>query len=405
MKQKIGLRKAFIVDINTVSQIPILYFVLHCIFSMTISYFYTVTNDSSLISLVQLSYQIRRVCLVLGLLQIFFKLRIRKDCVFLVVGSGILYGMTAFLFPQNMKYVGEILPYLLLGIESYIFIRAGLVNWSLIAKWTTRLAKFFVIAVIVGILTAQHKAQYIAKQYMTFANALILPTGFVMFEAFCKNKIYDYGIALAGLMGILAFGSRGSFLLLAILLVVYVYSKSKDKKVLYLGAGFILILWIGLEMTGAGESVVANILGNSESRTLVSIFSGSLFKSARTRVYAYMGKCIVSDAFLGAGLCADRYYLPFAFTGGDANYAHNFFVEWAVDFGILGILLAIGIAFFIVRTTFTIRDNEKKWYMCVFFFLIFLQLMLSRSWTTEINLFVYVALLVNHRFGERIYEE
>ena len=400
-KRHESIRNMLVVDRKVLFQIPAMYFLLHCIFSMTISYFYTVTSDSTLVELVRLSYRLRDVCFVLAAVQIVLKLKISGDDIFLVGMIGIFYMITRVLFPQNMVYIESISAYLILGIECYAVIRTKLLEWKLLKRWTTRFSRIFIVAVILGILTVPNQAQYIAKQYMTFANALTLPTGFVMYEAFCRAKSYDYCLFAIGLISILAFGSRGSFVLLALLFLVYIYSRNQNKKVLYVGLGLLLVLWIGADISGVGDNIVSGLLGNSNSRTLSSIFSGSLFKSQRTRVYAYLGKCIVSDVFLGAGLCADRYYLPMAFTGNDANYAHNFFLEWTVDFGLIGLLIAIAVTIFILKNTFSMKNREKKWYFYTFFFLIFLQLMISRSWLTEINFFVYAALLMNHTHGER----
>ncbi len=400
-KRHESIRNMLVVDRKVFFQIPAMYFLLHCIFSMTISYFYTVTSDSTLVELVRLSYRLRDICFILAAVQIVLKLRISRDDIFLVGMIGILYVVTQVFFPQNMVYVANISAYLILGIECYVVIRTEMIDWQLLKRWTTRLSRFFIVAVILGLLTVSNQAQYIAKQYMTFSNALILPTGFVMYEAFCRAKFYDYCLFAVGLISILAFGSRGSFVLLALLFLVYIYSRNQNKKVLYVGLGLLLALWIGADISGVGDNIISGLLGNSNSRTLSSIFSGSLFKSQRTRVYAYLGKCIVSDVFLGAGLCADRYYLPMAFTGNDANYAHNFFLEWTVDFGFIGLLFAIAVTIFILKNTFSIANREKKWYFYDFFFLVFLQLMISRSWLTEINLFVYAALLMNYTHGER----
>lgn len=396
-----SIRNMLVVDRKVFFQIPAMYFLLHCIFSMTISYFYTVTSDNTLVELIRLSYRLRDICFILAAIQMVLKLRISRDDIFLVGMIGILYVVTRVFFPQNMVYVANILAYLILGIECYVIIRTGMINWKLLKSWTTRLSRFFIVAVILGILTVSNQAQYIAKQYMTFSNALILPTGFVMYEAFYRAKFYDYCLFAVGLISILAFGSRGSFVLLALLFLVYIYSRNQNKKVLYAGLGLLLVLWIGVDISGVGDNMISGLLRNGNSRTLSSIFSGSLFKSQRTSVYAYLGKCIVSDVLLGAGLCADRYYLPMVFTGNDANYAHNFFLEWTVDFGFIGLLFAMAVTIFILKNTFSIANREKKLYFYVFFFLIFLQLMISRSWLTEINLFVYAALLMNYTHGER----
>lgn len=141
-----------------------------------------------------------------------------------------------------------------------------------------------------------------------------------------------------------------------------------------------------------------------DSRTIEKLINGNLFKSNdRIMIYEYLISIILKKPVLGTGICGDRYFLPLRFTGTDATYAHNLFIEILVDYGlIIGSLLILLLLYIIIKFLFKEIDISRKAFFYVFFIIGFIQLMISRSWITEPNFFIFFSILLTYSTNKRI---
>lgn len=395
-------RKRYLtVKLDTLSTIPALYFLLHEIFALTISYFYTVVSNDLLTQVIVYTYRLRDVCFIITFLFIIIKQKLTWDSVIISLLLFASYNFTKFIYPENSIYLETIRPYLALGVESFIVIRSRMVDWEHLKNSVLWLARILVVLVAVGLLNVPHQPQYLSLNYMTFSNAMLVPIAITIFSFYASDgiiRIIDIGLSLIGLIMILLYGARGAFVLLIAYAVIIIFMKTEKRKVLMYGLAFVFLTLIGLESLSS-DNVLLSLVGGQQSRTIERLLSGELFTSNRNNIYSYLIGKSLEDGLLGHGMCADRYYLPFHFVGGDANYAHNYYVEMLVDFGVLGIMISIATTILIFRQCIRLSKSSYKAFLLSFFFVAFLQLMVSRSWLTEANFFIFIGLLMTYKGG------
>lgn len=361
----------------------LLCFLTIMVFSMTLSYFDATAVSPLAKEIVNIFYFLKKALFVMCILICFSEKRLNIYAVGLCVFFLAAWGITTFLFPANNPHIEKVGIDLICTIVTFVAISSGEVDLEKFTRLLMVVSRILIIVCLISLTTIDNLAYYISRAYMVFSNAIMVPIGLIIFSAIVNNKWVDYILGFGGLIILLFLGSRGSFLALSLSTVLLLLIKSNNKKTLY---GLILIPLLFIAGYWISKS---DILGLETSRILQKISSGSLFSvNDRLGIWKYLLKCCSHDAFLGHGLCADRYYLPFQLTGADSTYAHNLFIELLVDFGILGMIISVALVNVLIKYFKKETDDRYKMIVITFFFLSFFQLMYSRSYLTEPNLFV-----------------
>lgn len=367
----------------------LLSFLMIMVFSLTLSYFNNTASASWAVIIINVIYILKKVLFVLCLFLILLKKKINKTSAALCAFAIIAWMVATVIFPENTQYIEKIGIDIICAITSFVVIASGNVDLEQFAKTSVMISRVLVLLCLVSLTTIDNLALYMSRSYMVFSNAIMVPIGLIIYNAVANNKMMDYCLGFGGLLFMLFLGSRGSFLALALLVVLLFLIKSQNRKSLY---GLILIPILLVLMYFISNS---DILGLETSRILQKISSGTLFSSNdRLEIWKYLLSCCSKDAFMGHGLCADRFYLPLRFTGADATYAHNLFIELLVDFGLIGVAISVGLVAVLIKYFRKEVDDQYKLIVVTFFFVSFFQLMYSRSFLTEANFFIMYGIVL-----------
>lgn len=218
---------------------------------------------------------------------------------------------------------------------------------------------------------------------------LLLPT---LVFAYQKKNRYKF-LSLVGLLIILLLGSRGPFIIALFYYVVLILSNIK----LNTFKSYILIVFLitsSLIILSVDIVSLFNYINNTfgiDSRTLDLLAQGQItYDAGRDSLTKILIDSISNSGLWGYGIFGDRPLL-------DGTYAHNFFLEVIVDFGII-----FGVLIIIIFVVFTIRkflSSKDKTFFLLFFSYGFLPLIKSGSYLTsiEFSIFVGYLILINKR--------
>lgn len=149
--------------------------------------------------------------------------------------------------------------------------------------------------------------------------------GFAQFLQRKKLKLFCYGLVAATIFAILYTFSRGAYV--AVLLTVFVLGALKDRKLLLIGAAF-LLTWQVVVPTAVRERV--NMTENS---------NGQLEASANERVKLWEAAetSILSNPVLGTG------FATYQLTSHVDNLrdTHNWYVKVLVETGVIGLIIVL----------------------------------------------------------------
>lgn len=287
-------------------------------------------------------YGIFYLLLILSILCILTRIRtVPIDVSASFILFGLFYFLTYFFFVDNRiylftsvwDYANNPMYYLFLySLPGYIFIRQ-LKNYEYLKKVTTI---FSYIIIVFSVIIFFYSPDSSAAQYLTFSYNMLFHMLFLIYNKPKKYKmIYNLVIILA--VFVFTFGgSRGALLsfLLAILLM-YIFRYRNDLRKIVLGYFAIIILFAMWGFRNELLAFLTEIIDylSIDSRTLGFIIEGNILEdSIRMTIYQEL---LSKINLIGYGLMGDRMLLNGVY------YAHNLFLEWLIDFGILGGTLLI----------------------------------------------------------------
>ena len=353
-------------------------------------------------ALIDFCYQVRNITWLLTIVAIVLYRRITPDG-FLVTGFILLsYGLTYLIHPENVVYFGMFLPFLRYLLVAYLAVRAEFLEFCQIRKLLVWMSRILVPVLIITVVTYT-QFSLSRSVYMDFSNAMSIGLALLVFSGLINKNIFDMVMAIAGMLVLCIYGSRGALLTLFVLFIYLFWQKYKN------GNMMIVCIVIGVVIIFAGPSIISTVLVKVSglgvnSRTIEKMLSGKFLVSKdRLSIFQYMISVIGNNFLLGTGIGGDRYYLPLKFSGTDASYAHNLILEILMDYGVLiGGLLISMLVYLIYKCFIKEKDIEVKAFLGAFFTIGFLQLMISRSWLTEPNFFIFFALLLTYSQSNRI---
>lgn len=387
----------------TIPRIAIAFFISIQIFSYTLSFLNLIYGiDTWQNFIVDIIYKIRNISFYVTIISIILYNKITFEDLILMSLFLFSYLFMILIFPDNMEYFKNVQPLIKFSICVFMAISSKMLNFDelkKILKWESR------VIVICLLLTIQINIDFMNQNivYMEYANAISIGIALLLYYSIFDSSIIDFVLSIIGLISLLLYGSRGSLVTLLALLIIFLWLKIRNKKILILGCIFLFVF------TLFGPMFVSTIITKMinlgiDSRTIEKLINGNLFKSNdRIMIYEYLISIILKKPILGTGICGDRYFLPLRFTGTDATYAHNLFIEILVDYGlIIGSLLILLLLYIIIKFLFKEIDISRKAFFYVFFIIGFIQLMISRSWITEPNFFIFFSILLTYSTNKRI---
>ena len=295
-------------------------------------------------------------------------------------------------FPHTQIYYYEYFVYLRQIIIVFIPCAAALSietdfsrTWSVLRRYAVFCSLFMYIAIIMGYI------RYWG--YQTFG-VYFMPLPIIMFYSALKNnKLFDKVLLIINTILVFLGGRQSVFVVTITFLVLFYFIKrpSPTKNVLFVFSGItIVFLYIILS-----ESIFQALsdLG-IYSRTLESINSGTFFSfDTRFSIYYKSLNIIKTNGNRISGLFADRLYLREM--AGWITYAHNFFLEVLIDYGIIFGTIIISIFLLKISITLFKVKEERKILFFVIFSLGFIRLLVSNSFAIAGTFYLIFGFIFN----------
>ena len=376
---------------------------LNCVNAITNEIGFTTSIDTIL------CYGILLLTIVLGVVVIVIEGQIKKDLLLLIALLFVAYITTYIFFPTNRAYMftgitditGNPLYILVIySVTGYVFARY-LNTYVYLKKYL-----FILSYVVVGISVVVYFfiPESDANQYMTLSYNMLLQLSFLIMNIPLKGKIIHYIFIVIGSFVVVFGGARGASLALIAELVLILLLKeySHQKKFLVIS-----MLVICLLVTVIFYKDILNLIGNwlnirgLESRTLEILLKPlEDFSTGRLDIQSYLLK---NWTVFGKGLYGDRFLLKSSLLfSKDTSYAHNLFVEWVVDFGVVtGVMLSCAFLVFLINAMKNKRIDVWS-YIIVFIPTGFIHLMFSGSYLNQSpSFYILLGLCVNSLIEER----
>ena len=223
---------------------------------------------------------------------------------------------------------------------------------------------------------------------MVFAYTLLVPLLMHIHEAVSRQKIAYILISIYELSILLAYGSRGSLIVLAVYLFLYIFlilfKKLTKKQFIKL----ILFLSLILILSVISLPYIYDTLSNSGVyiRNLDFLMNGKFFTSnQRIEIYKNFFTYISQKPFFGWGLAGE-------FIVGE--FPHNFIVEILFNFGlIIGSCIIMSILYLIIRPILKSSFNKKIF--IVFFSTGIIPLLLSSSYIEWLPFWTFLGICLS----------
>lgn len=308
--------------------------------------------------------------------------------IFTYIFFAVIFCLHCLIFPNNIKYINSVM-FSFFGICLPSFIYSYSIEDYDILYDTLRKGAYiiFILGIFVFYLIVfknLNKGVY----SMGFSYYFLLPCLFFEYEFFKKRTIKYFIYTAISILIIIAVGSRGPILSIAMYTIIEVFNNVKERKPFYT----LLIFLIGVVILIYFDKIVLYLyefLNNYGiySRTLY-LFSqeDGIHLSNREYIYNYAIELILEHPILGVGIAGDRYFL--------GTYAHNLFLEIILDYGVIfGSIISVILICFFIKSIFLLPQNKSFDFIKIIFCIGIVPLMISSSYLADAWFWVYVGIM------------
>lgn len=315
--------------------------------------------------------------------------------IFVYLITIIIFLCNFIIFPENRQNLNTILfPFFFMCLPAFVF-SLCIQDWNILKQIIRKAGIIvFIFGTSIGVLVFTGSAS-IGDYSMTLSYYLLLPTIIYLDELLDKPAFKPAMVTFLSLAVILALGSRGAILcifLFVSLKVMRPNNKMNLKRIFC----FIIFLCLGIltfvNLNKIFEFFYNFLIGYGiRSRTLELFLFNMGHLSGRDDIYQNVIEGILNRPFLGIGIGGDR-----RVNGGEGFYTHNFFLEVLSNYGIFfGSLLIITQLLLILNILFS-KDKGKYSMGIIWLSLGFIPLLVSGSYLTDINYWIFNGLIINY---------
>lgn len=225
--------------------------------------------------------------------------------------------------------------------------------------------------------------------YLMWGQRVVIPVVMLLYFSIKEKKKFDIIISIVGVFELLFIGNRGSILVIAVFLILYiVLNASFVNKIKYGSLTIVLsgVIMYLFRVENLYRIQMALHKYGVESRTITKFLDGSLTDTGREYAYELSIRTIRSGNWFGLGIGGDQELI--------GNYPHNFIYEILLQYGNLigGVFLLILTSLFLKKMVFS-KETLSKEILLVLFCISVLRLMTSSSYLYEPWFFVFLGYL------------
>lgn len=309
------------------------------------------------------------------------------------------YGVAISIFAYNYLFFEVNRPHLLeisfklffISMPCFIYSKS-IKSLSIFEDVTKKAGKIiYLFGIILGILVLTQKIS-IGYYSMTISYYMLLPTIVFLKEFFDKGLVKYLLLSIVSTIIMLSIGSRGAIMCLASYVIMYQIINIRENKIDKILLRIILLFSIiicGIYLKNI-LMILNNILINFGiySRSIYLFLIDEVHLSGREALYKEIINQIFLHPVIGIGIAGDRVY-----TGG---YVHNIFLEIISGFGVIFGTIIIVILCYIILKVFKCRDKHKANLALVWLCIGFIPLLVSGSYLTEFQLWIFMGIALNY---------
>lgn len=319
-----------------------------------------------------------------------------------------LYIYTIALWPQNASYMfGRLLDAVYNPLYRIVFLGLPLIFIPCLIEDTSELynvfCKFAWLNLIIALLAYFWQIIGAGKdfEYMTFSYNMLFSSTICFLNACHKKSTILIAVASVGLLCVIAIGSRGAMLSVALFLFLnFFFFGTRSMTVgrvlfwalLIIGVVFFflffqeVLLWFAKFLQSIGF----------ESRSIEKVLDRTFFiDSSRNSISDTIRQSLFKSPFLGHGVFGDRYVIRLARNTYDSSYAHNIILELLCHYGfIFGGFFSITYLYTSLKSLFMKASlSLKTIYICIFS-ATFFRMMVSSSYLSEQSFYLLIGMII-----------
>lgn len=314
-----------------------------------------------------------------------------QDIFFYIINS-MLFMLQYALYPQNSGTLDSYIIIFLFTSLPYYFVGVVLD--------IKRFQKDFLLLSVVSILIhmlyhlwyePQVGTSDVFTEDMVGAYHILPHVGFIIWSAFRRKNIFIGIFAAVSILFLFSMGNRGSIVCIVCFIILLCFFIVKYKHPIVVRTSMALVVGIIVLKVNQLAIFFSNwflSLGLSD-RVFSTMLSNEFVKSqGRDNINALLIQAIESGPFFGYGITGDRHF-------GNIVYAHNFFLEILVAFGVLvGSIIIVAFVFIVVHAFYVSRNKKEELAFLVLLIACFGKLVFSGTYLEDHEMFFLIGYCV-----------
>ncbi|NMD42520.1 MAG: hypothetical protein GYA86_04320 [Firmicutes bacterium] len=295
-------------------------------------------------------------------------------------------------FPVNQPYIKNLIfPFFFMCLPAFVY-SISIRDWKVLKDIMKKASYFVFVAGVVIAAGVFSGLASVGTYSMPFSYYMLLPAIMFMDELLDRFRLRTLLFTLISVLVILALGARGPVLCL---LVFFVFKLIKPRgrfnyQGMFLTSGAATAGLVGYIFRDGVLKALNNIFLHFgiESRSIALFLIKGVHLSGRDRISQLLVSKIGGSPFWGFGLAGDR---PFLW----GSYAHNFFLEIVVNFGIIIGFFVLLIIFYLILKSLVTKNKDGYSMLIIWMGLGFVHLMVSGSYLIDLKFWVFMGLVLS----------
>ncbi|HWL26471.1 MAG TPA: O-antigen ligase family protein [Ureibacillus sp.] len=366
---------------------------------LTIQYFFLVVlglMDTSTGSILQTFSKVVVATIFLYTFPIVLKEHKMKLLITYFVSVFILLSHFLF-FSNNRQYIEEILfPFFFMCLPVFVY-AVSLKDWSVLKRVMRKASIIVFVCGFFLTLTIFTGIAKIDNYSMAFSYYMLLPSILFIDELLDRFSIKAIFISSVSVVSILAIGSRGALLCIAVFIILKLIDPTAPKRMSKV-RGFFICAFISIAaFTLVNLQTILLFLYKwlmqfgLSSRSLKLLMSGDVYLSGRDDIYGKVLAVIRDNPILGVGITGDRALL-------NGTYSHNIFLEILVNYGVLIGSFVIIFLFTLIVGIFFVKDPMTYNLSIIWISIGFVSLFVSGSYLTDLSFWTFLGVMLSAYF-------
>lgn len=306
---------------------------------------------------------------------------------FLLAGSVFL--LNILLFPSNIEYLLDAaFWFFFICLPLFLYYHA-IYDRMLFLELLVKSAYYQIALGIVFLLTTNLATPVYD---MVYSYLVLVPVILLIYKMFNQFKLIDLVLSMAGIIAIVILGSRGPLVSILVFSVTLLISRAFElhaKSLLIFIVALVLLGFVFVNLDLVLEFINSILVKHGiSSRTLkLLMYRDTIdFSTGRNILFETTIEKITENPYFGYGLAGDRLFL-------NGTYPHNIVLEIVAQLGlVMGLIVLVILLFLWLKPIISSVDRVDRDLALIFFALGLVPLVMSGSYLTSGNFWIFMAI-------------